>query len=192
MDTLFYVLAGLAAGAVLFWVRTRYFGRKPLTATPLGRTALAMGLQPRVGGDRFYGEYNGAVVTVEPLRDRDGETGVQIRVSANAPMPGEIRLSGPSENAGSGQPAAKLRVGDGPFDFHFWVAKSSPKEAATELLMPLDDVRAQMLDAPFGQWIFTGKTALYQSYRIPPDAYVSALPLVADVLTTIAKRSSEA
>jgi len=187
MDTLLYIFGGLVAGGVLFWVRTRYFGEKPLVHTPLGRTALAMGLQPRVGGDRFYGEYNGLVITVEPLRDRTESEGVQVRVNALAPMPGEVRLSGPSENAGSGQPEAKLRVGDGPFDFHFWIAKAKPQEAAADLLMPLDEVRAQMREVPFGQWTFTGKTAIYRSYRIPPDTYVSALPLIADILTAIAK-----
>lgn len=187
MDTLLYVLGGLLLGGVLFWVRARYFAAKPPTATPLGRTALAMGLQPRVGGDRFYGEYNGALVTVEPLTGRAGEPGVLVRVSAAAPFPGEVRLSGPSENAGGGLPEVKLRLGDGRFDFHFWVAKSNPPDAAAALLLPLDDVREQMLAAPYGQWTFTGKTALYQSYRIPPDAYVSALPLVADILTRVAQ-----
>ena len=184
MGGLVYALGGILMGAALFWVRTRYFNAEPAIETPLGRAALGLGLQPR-GRKRFVGTVNGARLTIEAITASDGTPGVLMWAAFDPVFPGEVRLSGPSDNAGSDQPETKLRVGHGLFDFHFWLIKSEPKPAAGALLMPLDAVREQMLAAPFGRWTFVGRAASYQSYRIPPTVYADKLPVLANILTTI-------
>jgi hypothetical protein len=168
------VLLGFLGGWALFWLRTRVFVTPPPMNEPLDRTATAFGLAR--GRDGVYrGHIQQVPVEVEPLIATDGTPGLRLTVTATQPLAGEVRLSGPSENAGGGQPEVKIRVGDGLFDYQFWVLTSKPKQAASDLLLPQDRARAAMLGVPFGRWTFAGRSLVYESYRVLPGEFASTL-----------------
>jgi hypothetical protein len=157
---------------------------------PLQSVAQTLGLvRDRKGV--YRGEVNGYEVNFQRTR-RNDKPGIAVTVVTNTLLRGEVKLSGPSANANSAQPEAKIRIGDGAFDSQFWVLREAPPGATADLLLPYDAVRNAMLEVPFGQWEMTDHLITYTSYRIPPDGYETIIPQIVSLLTHLAAAVEDA
>ena len=130
--------------------------------------AEALGLTYARG--KFGGTVDGIHVTLREVVASGVSEGVEITAQAKTPFAGELRISGPSENAGTGTPEVKLKIGRGAFDYRFWIARSKPRDFAKELLAPLEEAQDAMQAAPFGQWTVKGTIVGYASSNVPESA----------------------
>jgi hypothetical protein len=154
------------------------------STTALLDAAAALGLGPD-GKDAYIGRLNGRQVRVAVDGGRGKKTGLRITVEDAPPFDGLVAVSGPTEGGGAGYGEAKILIGDGPFDYNFWVAREKPRGAAAELLLPHKDARTAMIDMPFGVWDFSGTHRSYHSYRIPPEQYQDVIRRAVDVMTQL-------
>ncbi len=167
---------------------------KPLPETsPLAPIAARTGL--RYSGGKLVGVYREHHLTIELLPVRADRPGIAVTAQAKHPLNGEIQLSGPSENAGTGTPEVKILVGNGAFDYHFWVIKSDPRDLAKSFFGARDDLCQRMVaDAPFGRWALSGKTLSFSGYdspTLPLSEDTNAVQTVADILVEIADELEE-
>jgi len=146
--------------------------------------AAGFGLQA-TGKDTYTGRLNGRQVRVAVKGGSGKKTGLLIAVEDAQPFDGVVRVSGPTEGGGAGYGEAKILIVDGPFDGNFWVARDKPRGAAAQLLLPHDDVRATMMDMPFGVWDIAGTTREYHSYHVAPEDYRSVIRRAAEALAQL-------
>lgn len=167
--------------------------RQNLTSpTPQSFTHAAQQMNLQVKSNRLVGAYRNYPINVETLLPRADRAGVQITLRTEHPVGGELRFSGPSENAGTGTPEVKILTGNGAFDYHFWIIKSQPRSLAQDLFGEPDDTTQHLVDAaPFGQWHFVGSSLSYAGYdsgtsHIATNA--QTIQQVADLLVDLAQK----
>ncbi|MEM6281850.1 MAG: hypothetical protein AAF787_06630 [Chloroflexota bacterium] len=157
--------------------------------TPLVQAAKKMGLSATK--KRASGKYRDHKIRIETLPPRNDQPGITLYVTSKKPIKGDLRFSGPSDNAGAGTPEAKLTTGNGNFDYHYWIMKSEPKELAATFFSEREDLAATLVDdAPFGIWRVRSKALSYRGFNID-NAPVATDPdlilKIADALIDIAE-----
>ena len=157
MNPILIIVLTAALVAVVVFLVARANRTPPPPTGALAEAARTLGWVYKRG--QFEGTLDGVHITLRETTDE--RPSVTITAQAQAPFAGEVRLSGPSENAGSGVPEVKLTVGRGKFDYYFWIARSKPRNFAAELLGPLEEAQDAMLQAPFGQWTINGTAVSY-------------------------------
>ncbi len=132
--------------------------------------------------------YSGVVDgTSLSLTAEDDKVTIIVKLAKRAA--GELSIIGPSENAGATVPEVKLSLGDGPFDYAYWVRISKPRDYAAQVLLPHDRLREALLNAPFGTYSAVGDALTYQSRKISPGtnqlrAVAHALGWFAEAIVT--------
>jgi len=177
------VLAIVAFAAILPKLQPR---RKAATTShdeALEDATQTLGLAHKMG--RYNGEYRGETITV--MTDAMGN-GYTVIVQCDPKLAGKLRFTGPSLNAGSGNPEVKVRTNMRDFDQHFWIVKQQPDDYAETLLGALDITREAMTDVPFGRWMFDSVTVSYSTKITANEANVRR---VADALVDVVQSVRE-
>ncbi|MEL6149486.1 MAG: hypothetical protein AAFR56_07660 [Chloroflexota bacterium] len=164
-------------------------GKAPTGGTPMVQAARKLGITAT--SKRASGKYRDHKIRIEKLPPRNDQPGITVYVTAKSPLKGDLRFSGPSENASSGTPEVKITTGNGNFDYHYWIIKSEPKELAGVFISAHSDLAEKLVsDAPFGIWRVRSKAVSYRGFNIDsapvatdPDYMVK----IADALVDIAE-----